>query len=282
MRQSATIATHRSITVTNTETSHSKSDLHQDDNMVLESATAEGGLNFSASSWRAECQRMFIVLGWAMCGLAAMAGLAALLASFSETFLGDLGLGAPFIAVATGLLVLVGVVTVALRLTAREQVIAQTLLWSTAFVYAILINVFSASLNLGDAQLALGLSASIATAILALGGVVALVSTVFLAIGFDHPGKTPIRWGTSVVLVLVPIMLLAPGTWWIGILAGLLLAWATDALVLACLENSAVPTPALAACIAAGIATLALLVAFIVLRYVLSFVLLVVEVWTGA
>ena len=80
----------------------------------------------------------------------------------------------------------------------------------------------------------------------------------------------------------MPILTLEPGVWWMGVLAGLLLAWAADAVVFTGLDHITVPEAALAACIVAGVAAFVLLVAFILLRYMLRFVLFVVEVWGRA
>ena len=174
------------------------------DDTSLESWVAQQDEVADLHSWPSARGRLLRVLGWAACGLGATAGISALIALFSETLFGALGFGGASIAVAAGLLVFAVVVMFTMRLTTEDKVAAQALLWSTALVYALLMNVFSASLILGDAKLAFGSSVLIAASIFAVGGSVLLVLAVSLVVGFDHPAKTLIRWVSVSLWFLCP------------------------------------------------------------------------------
>lgn len=218
--------------------------------------------------------RLFAVLGWAAAGFSAVAVLAAFIALLSESLFQDVGLGAGGLSVAVALAVFAGVVMIALQMTWQDRIAAQVLLWGTALVYAVLINVFAAALDPGGGQAGvLGVVASI----LLLGAGVLCVLGLAVGVGFEDDGKTFLRWLALLVLVAGPVTFVNPDVWWVGVIGGLLLAWAVDLVVSVALENPGVPGPALAACLVAGVSAVVLLVIFVIVRYVLRFVAGVLE-----
>ena len=228
--------------------------------------------------WPAARKRLFVVIGWAGGGLLATAALAVLFAQIAHTLVGQVELSGASTSVVVGLAVFAGVVLVARHPTLAHRRGAHGLLWGAALVYAVLINVFGLALDLGDGELALALSAFVAVAVLGVGAAVLLVVSAAVGIGFEDAGRTPLRWGVSLALLTVPVVLIEPGAWWMGALGGTLLAWTVDAIVMAALDHPEVPEPALAACLVAGIAALVLLVTYLVVRYVLRFVLTLMAV----
>ena len=228
--------------------------------------------------WPAERKRLFVVIGWAAGGFVATAALAAVFARMAPTLIGQVGLRGASTSVVAGLAVFAGVVLIARHLTLAHRRGAHVLLWGAALVYAVLINVFGLALDLGDAEVSAALSGFVAAAVLGVGAAVLLVVSAAAGIGFEDPGRTLMRWGASVALLTVPVVLIEPGVWWMGVLGGCLLAWAVDAVVMAALDHPQVPEPALAACLVAGIAALVLLVAYLVVRHVLRFMLTLVAV----
>ena len=228
--------------------------------------------------WPAARKRLFVVIGWAAGGLLATTVLAVLFAQAAHTLIGQVELRGAFTSVVVGLAVFAGVVLVARHLTLAHRRSAHGLLWGAALVYAVLITVFGLALDLGDGELAFALSGFVALAVLGVGAAVLLVVSAAVGIGFEDAGRTALRWGASIALLTVPVVLVEPGVWWMGALGGCLLAWTVDAVVMAALDHPEVPEPALAACLVAGIAALVLLVTYLVVRYVVRFVLTLMAV----
>ena len=223
--------------------------------------------------------RFFGVLGWAAAGFAAVAVLAAFIALSSEALFQEVGLRAAGISVAVGLAVFVGVVLMALQMTWQDRIAAQVLLWGTTLVYAVLINVFAAALDLGDGQAGQALFLFVVGSVLLVGIGVLSILGVAVGVGFDDDGKTLFRWLAVLVLVAGPVTFIDPDIWWVGVIGGLLLAWAVDLVVSVALRNPDVPGPALAACLVAAVSAVVLLVILVIVRFVLRFVGGVLEVW---
>ena len=221
--------------------------------------------------------QLFAVLGWAAAGFAAVAVLAGLIALWSQTLFQEAGLGAGGISVGVGLAVFVGVVRMALQMTWEDRTAAQVLLWGTALVYAVLINVFAAALDLGGGQAGTALFLFVVAAVLLVGAGVLSVLALAVGVGFEDDGKTFFRWLALLVLVAGPVTFVDPEAWWVGVIGGLLLAWAVHLVVSFALDHPDVPGPALAACLVAAVTAVVLLVILVIVRYVLRFVAGILE-----
>ena len=136
----------------------------------------------------------------------------------------EVGLRAAGISVAVGLAVFVGVVLMALQMTWQDRIAAQVLLWGTTLVYAVLINVFAAALDLGDGQAGAALFLLVVGSVLFVGAGVLCVPAVAVGVGFEDDGKTFFRSLAVLVLVAEPVIFLDPDIWWVGVIGGLLLA----------------------------------------------------------
>ena len=249
--------------------------MEQQDPMTVEALDWE-------DMWPASRARLFAVLGWAAAGFTAVALLAALIALWSETLFQEVGLRAAGASVFVGLAVFVVVVLMALQMTWRDRTAAQVLLWSTTLVYAVLINVFAAALDLGDGQAGQALFLFVVGSVLLVGAGVLCVLGVAVAVGFESGGKTFVRWLAVLALVAGPVTFVDPDIWWVGVVGGLLLAWAVDLVVSVALRKPDVPAPALAAGLVAAVTAVVLLVIFVIVRFVLRFVAGVLEVWNEA
>ena len=136
----------------------------------------------------------------------------------------EVGLRDAGISVAVGLAVLVGVVLMALQMTWQDRIAAQVLLWGTTLVYAVLINVFAAALDLGDGQAGAALFLLVVGSVLLVGAGVLCVPAVAVGVGFEDDGKTFFRSLAVLVLVAEPVIFLDPDIWWVAVIGGLLLA----------------------------------------------------------
>lgn len=226
--------------------------------------------------------RLFAVLGWAGAGFVGVAVLAALVALWSETLFQEVGLRSAGGSVAVGLAVFAGVAWCALQMTWEHRTAAQVLLWSTALVYAVLVNVFVAALDIADGQAGPGLFLFVLGSILLVGAGVLCVLGMAVAIGFEGGGQGFFRWLALLMLVAGPVVYVAPDAWWVGVIGGLLLAWAVDEVVSVALRHPDVPGPALAACLVAVVSAVVLLVIFLVVRFVLRVVADGLEGWSNA
>ena len=218
-------------------------------------------------SWPVSRRRLFVVLGWAAAGFAGEAVLTALIVLSEMPFQG-VGFPGAAISVAVGFAVFAGVFLMAFRMTSGNRASAQALLWLTALAYALLINLFGSAMDFGDAEARHTLSLTVAGAVLFVGVGVLLVCAAAVAVGYQSDGKTVLRWLAVLVLVAGPVSLLQPDAWWIGVLAGLLLAWAVDLVVSEALQHPDVPEPALAACLVAAVSAVVLLVIYAIIRFV--------------
>ena len=233
-------------------------------------------------TWPASRARLFAVLGWAAAGFTAVAILAALIALWSETLFQEVGLRAAGLSVGVGLAVFAGVAWTALQMTWENRTAAQALLWSTTLIYAVLINVFAAALDLGDSSAGWELVLFVVSTVLLVGAGVLCVLGVAVAIGFEGNAKVFFRWLAVLMLVAGPVVYVDPDAWWVGVIGGLLLAWAVDLVISIALHNHDVPGPALAACLVAAVSAVVLLVIFLIVRFVLRFVAGVLEAWGEA
>ena len=218
-------------------------------------------------SWPVSRRRLFVTLGWAAAGFAGEAVLTALIVLSEMPFQG-LGFPGAAISVAVGFAVFAGVFLMAFRMTSGNRVSAQALLWLTALAYALLINLFASAMDFGDDQARHQLSLAVAGAVLFVGVGVLLVCAAAVGVGYQSDVRTVLRWLAVLALVAGPVALLQPDAWWVGLLAGLLLAWAVDLVVSEALQHPDVPAPALAACLVAAVSAVVLLVIYAIIRFV--------------
>ena len=218
-------------------------------------------------SWLVSRRRLFTVLGWTAAGFTGEAVLTALIVLSEMPFQGVGFLGAA-ISVAVGFAVFAGVFLMAFRMTSENRASAQALLWLTTLAYALLIHVFAATMGFGDDQARHILSLLVAGTVLFVGVGVLLILATAVGVGYQSDGKTVLRWLAVLALVAGPVALLQPDAWWVGVLAGLLLAWAVDLVVSEALQHPDVPAPALAACLVAAVSAVVLLVIYAIIRFV--------------
>ena len=197
-------------------------------------------------------RRLFAVLGWAAGGFAALTALSFALTGFVS------GIAIVGGAIAAGIAVagFFAVFAMASRLHGRAS--GHVLLWTTTLAYAVVINVFSASFGF-DALITMAAvagTASAALAILALG----------VAIGFGALAMLG-RWVIFIGLSTGAAFVLAPEMWWVGLVAGFLLAIVVEMTLDVALQRPHVPEPALGACLIAGITAIVILVIFTLIRF---------------
>ena len=197
-------------------------------------------------------RRLFAVLRWAACGFAALTALSLALTGFVS------GIAIVGGAVAAGIAVAGFFAVFAMASRLHERAGGHVLLWTTTLAYAVVINVFSASFGF-DAIITMAAvagTASAALAILALG----------VAIGFGALAMLG-RWVIFIGLSTGAALVLAPEMWWVGLVAGFLLAIVVEMTLDVALQRPHVPEPALAACLIAGITAIVLLVIFTLIRF---------------
>ena len=211
-------------------------------------------------------RRLFTVLGWTAAGFTGEAVLTALIVLSEMPF--QVGFLGAAVSVAVGFAFFAGVSLMAFRMTSESQASAQALLWLTTLAYALLINVFAAAMDLGDDQARHTLSLIVAGTVLFVGVGVLLVLGIAIGVGYQSDGRTVLRWLAVIALIAGPVALLEPGAWWVGVLGGLLLAWAVDLVVSEALHHPDVPAPALAACLVAAVSAVVLLVIYAIIRFV--------------
>ena len=218
-------------------------------------------------------RRLFTILAWAGGGFAAVAALSLVLAGFSDTLFGDVGIGSAAVCVGIGLVGFVAVVAIARELDEHHRVRAQVLFWVTTIAYAVLINVFAAAFNFdGSAETGFAFVAGVALAVAGVGAAVLGALAIAIVIGFENPFMLFVRWGVFIALVAVPVWAIDPELWWAGLIAGFLLAVAVETTINEALRRWHVPEPALAACLVAGVTAVVLLVIYVVVRFVLRLV----------
>ena len=62
-----------------------------------------------------------------------------------------------------------------------------------------------------------------------------------VGVGFEDDSKTFFRWLALLVLVAGPVTVVDPEAWWVGVIGGLLLAWAVHLVVSVALDHPDVP-----------------------------------------
>lgn len=223
-------------------------------------------------------RRLFSILAWGGCGFAAITVVSMVLAHVFEDHLRDVGLGVASLCVVAGLIGFVAVVRIAQQLDEHHRTASQVLLWATVVVYAALINVFAAALNLGpDSGLGIEFVGAVAIAVAATGAAVLAVLAIAIAIGIESPLMLAVRWAVFVALVAVPVYVIDSELWWVGLICGFLLAVAVEATINEALKRWYVPEPALAACLVAGVTAVVLLVIYVIARFVFRVALTVAE-----
>lgn len=222
-------------------------------------------------------RRLFAVLGWAGAGFVAITALAFVLAAAFQDLLRDVGVLVAALCVGAGLGGFVTVVKIAQGLDEDDRGRAQWLLWSTVLVCAALITVFGAALNVsGDAQLGIAFAVEVALAVAGAGAAVLAILAIAIAVGFEDPLMLFVRWALFIALVAVPVYVVDPELWWVGLIGGFALAVAVEATLNEALKRWYVPEPALGACLVAGVTAVVLLVIYIVVRFVVRLTLAVV------
>lgn len=213
-------------------------------------------------------KRLFTVLAWSGAGFAAIAALSIALTALSGAVFHDVGIGSAAACVVIGLAGFVAVVGLASHLDAHQRAGAHLLLWATTLAYAVLINVFAAAFTYDDgAHNGHILVSVVAGAVAATGAGVLGVLAIAIAIGFDSPLRSFVRWLTLVGVAAASVIVYEPELWWVGLIAGGLLAFAVEITLNAALERLHVPEPALAACLVAGVTALVLLVIYTLVRF---------------
>ena len=196
--------------------------------------------------------RLFKVLAWSGGGFAALTGFSLALAGQVSgiAFLG----GA--LAAGLGVAGFAGVFTMASRL--EHRIGAHLLLWVTTLFYAVLINLFSAAFGL-DPIVASG-------AVAATGFGVLAILAVAVAVGFGAVAMC-VRSVTFIALATGASYAIDPELWWVGLVAGFVLAITVEMTLAAALERPHIPEPALAACLVAGVTAIIILVLYALIRF---------------
>ena len=216
-------------------------------------------------------RRLFAILGWAGAGFAVIAALSVAIAAMPHGLLDEVGFKSAATCVAVGLIGFVAVAAIASNLDEHQHAAAKVLLWVTVVVYSVLINVFAAALDLiWQAAEGFNLVGIVASAVAVAGAAVIGVLAVAVSTGFDSPVSAPLRWIILIVLATGPVWVFEPELWWIGVCAGVLLAFTVEMILAAALERWYVPEPALAACLVAGVTAIVLLVIYTIVRFALK------------
>lgn len=216
-------------------------------------------------------RRLFAILGWAGAGFAVIAALSVAMAAIPHGLLDEIGFRSAATCVTIGLIGFVVVVAIALRLDEHQRAGAKVLLWATVVAYSGVINVFAAALNLtGQAAEGIHLVGLVAGAVAVAGAAIIGTLAVAVSTGFNSPLSAPLRWIILIALAAGPVWGFEPELWWVGVLAGVLLAFTVEMILVAALDYWHVPEPALAACLVAGVTAIVLLVIYTIVRYVLK------------
>ena len=75
------------------------------------------------------------------------------------------------------------------------------------------------------------------------------------------------RWVTYIAAAIGTLYAIDPELWWVGLIAGFLLAITVEMTLAAALERAHVPEPALAACLVAGVTAIVILVLYAIIRF---------------
>ena len=223
-------------------------------------------------------RHLLATLGWAAAGFATIALLSLALPALTEPLRSELALRTAGLCVGVAFVGFGCVAWIASRTRPHERRAAHVLLWTTVVVYAVIVNVFAASLGLVTADLAVSPRLAVSGAVAATGGGVVVVLGSAVALGFDAPWKDTVRWLGLVALGTAAVAAARPDLWWVGVIVGVILARAVATTLRHSLVGPGAPPPALAACLVAGFTGLALLAVYVVVRDVIR---LTIEI-TGA
>ena len=241
--------------------------------------------------WSSSRRRLFAMVGWAGAGLLAI-GVFGLLFSFLYPVLAALTGGALANMRVAGVAVLAGFALFGLivRHIRRTQYPsrrrAQWLLWLASIACGFLVVVFSGALFVGEQFPSNQFPIFVRFVLPAVGGVAVAMFVVFgVAIGIGYVpsrGRTLARWIALIALVAVPVYTIAPDYVWIGIVAGVVIAWGVDLLVKFAISRPDVPNEAFAACLVTGICAAAMWVVLLLVRYALRFVVALFAIGASA
>ena len=218
-------------------------------------------------------RHLLATLGWAAAGIAAIALLSLALPALTEPLRAEFALRAAGLCVAAAFVGFGCVAWLASRTEPQERRAAHVLLWTTVVVYAVIVNVFAASLGLVGADLPTSPLLTVSGAVVATGAAIVVVLGFAVVLGFDAPWKNTVRWLGLVALGTAAVAVAEPDLWWVGVIVGVVLARAVATTLRHSLVGPGAPPPALAACLVAGFTGLALLAVYVVVRDVIRITL---------
>ena len=197
-------------------------------------------------------KRLFKVLGWAGVGFAAVAGVSLALAGQVS----GIALFGGLIAAGLGVVGFIATFAVASQIAHHSG--AHMLLWTATVFYAVIINLFCASFGIEPLI--------VAGAVAATGAAVLVILAAGVAAGFNALAMCA-RWVTYIAAAIGTLYAIDPELWWVGLIAGFLLAITVEMTLGAALERPHVPEPALAACLVAGVTAIVILVLYAIIRF---------------
>lgn len=239
----------------------------------------QDALDQAASAWGRSRSRLFSIYAWTFCGLVATALLAAAILHFTENRglpLPTGGLGASVVISAILFLV---VMKVSRGLNPDDEGTAYFLLCLVPVSNALLACTFPGLLTnmFGSEDMSPQTDIIILLTIIysVFSSVIIIILPINILIGFNSTEQAIFRWIVNIAIIAMPPIISpeGPEPWWIGLMMGLISGFGFAYLVSAAFKiatnNPQIPSPALAACLVAGVGFIVLLIVYLIIRFTL-------------
>lgn len=231
-------------------------------------------LEQAVSPWGRSRNRLFSIYAWTFCGLVATALLAAAILYFTNNQGLPLPTGGLGTSVAISAIIFVVVMKVSSQLNPNDEGTAYFLLCLVPVSNALLACTFPGLITNMFGSEDMSLQTTVIGLLIMVYSVVssAVIITlpINILIGFNGTGQGIFRWIINIAAIVVPlIVLVGPESWWIGLMGGLFFAYIASAVFKFAINNPQIPSPALAACLVAGVGFIVLFIVYLIIRFTL-------------
>lgn len=234
----------------------------------------QDALEQAISAWGRSRSRLFGIYAWTVCGLVATALLAAAILYLTENRglpLPNGGLGASVVISAILFLV---VMKVSSELNPNDEGTAYFLLCLVPVSNALLACTFPGLITdmLGSEDMSL--QAVVIDLLIKVFSVVSsaviIIFPINILIGFNSTKQGIFRWIVNIAIIAIPLVVLeGPESWWVGLLGGSSFAYIASIVFKIATNNPQIPSPALAACLVAGVGFTVSLAVYLIIRFTL-------------
>jgi len=243
-------------------------------NLVNAEYTNQEALEQAVSAWGQSRSRLFSVYAWTFCGLAATALLTAAILYFTKNQGLPLPTGGLGASVTIAAILFLVVMKVSSQLNPNDEGTAYFLLCLVPVSNALLACTFPGLITnmFGSEDMSLQKETIklLATVYFVVSSAVIIILPINILIGFGSTEQGIFRWIVNIAIITIPIIALqGPESWWIGLVGGFLFAHIVSAAFKIATNNPQIPSPALAACLVAGVGFVVLLIVYLIIRFTL-------------